>query len=91
MVVCGGYGGGPRQTFQILKNLMESNDGGAIFVGRRMSIASKRAKERQKRTPDELVMAKTVKLGTLKLGGAVVPLVSGSTAWKGGSAAWDER
>ena len=38
---------------------MESNDVGGIFVGRRMSRASKRAKERRKRTPDELVMAKT--------------------------------
>ena len=54
---------------------MESNDVDGIFVGWGMSIASKRAKERQKRTPDELVMGKTVKLGTLKLGGAVVPLV----------------
>ena len=61
-----------------------------------MSIASKRAKERQKRTLDELVMGKTVKLGTLKLGGAVVPLVravvplevlSGSTARRGVSTA----
>ena len=69
---------------------MESNGVGGIFVGWGMSIASKRAKERQKRTPDELVMGKTVKLVTLKLGGAevplgwaVVPLVSGSTAWGG--------
>ena len=43
------------------KKLMESNDDGSIFVGWGMSIASKRAKERQKRTPDELVMHKTVK------------------------------
>ena len=69
---------------------MESNGYGSIFLGRRMSRASERAKERQKQTPDELVMAKTVKLGTLKLGGtvvplgrAVVPLVSGSTSWDG--------
>ena len=75
---------------------MESNCVGGIFVGWGMSITSKRAKERQKRTPDELVMGKTVKLGTLKLGGAVVPLgwavvplmvLSGSTARKGGSTA----
>ena len=73
---------------------MESNNVGGIFVVWRMSIASKRAKERQKRTPDELAMGKTVKLGTLKLGGAVLPLVravvplevlSGSTARRGGS------
>ena len=49
---------------------MESNDVGGIFLGRGMSRASKRAKERQNWTPDELVMGKTVKLGTLKLGGA---------------------
>ena len=42
-----------------------------------MSIASKRAKERQNRSSDELVMAETVKLGTLKLAWAVVPLMSG--------------
>ena len=40
---------------------MESNDVGVIFLGWGMSIASKRAKERQNRTPDELVMVKTVK------------------------------
>ena len=63
---------------------MESNYVGGIFVGWGMSIASKRAKERQKRTLDELVMGKTVKLRKLKqaravvpLGWAVVPLVSG--------------
>ena len=39
--------------------MMKSNDGGCIFVGSGMAIASKRAKERQKRTPDELVMAET--------------------------------
>ena len=38
---------------------MESNDVGGIFVGRGLSIASKRAKERQKRSSDELVMAET--------------------------------
>ena len=50
---------------------MESNgvgDGG-IFVGWGMSIASKRAKERQKRTPDELVMHKTVKQDRLNAQG----------------------
>ena len=40
---------------------MESNDDGSIFVGRGMSIASQRAKERENRTLDELVMDKTVK------------------------------
>ena len=39
--------------------MMESNDVGGIFVGWGMSRASKRAKERQNRTPDELVMAET--------------------------------
>ena len=48
---------------------MESNGDGSIFVGWRMSIASKRAKERQKRTPDELVTVKTVKHGRLKCQG----------------------
>ena len=38
--------------------MMESNDVGGIFVGWGMSIASKRAKERQKRSSDELVTAK---------------------------------
>ena len=38
---------------------MESNDVGGIFVGWGMSIASKRAKERQNRSSDELVMAET--------------------------------
>ena len=63
---------------------MESNDVGGIFVGWGMSVASKRAKERQNWSSDELVMGKTVKLGKLKLaravvplGRAVVPLVSG--------------
>ena len=49
---------------------MESNDVGGIFVGWWMSIASKRAKERQKRTPDGLVMHKTVKQGKLKSQGS---------------------
>ena len=38
---------------------MESNDGVGIFVGWEMSIASKRGKDHQNRTPDELVMAET--------------------------------
>ena len=38
---------------------MESNDCGSIFVVWGMSIASKRAKERQNRSSDELVMDKT--------------------------------
>ena len=38
---------------------MESNDVGGIFVGRGMSIASKRAKERQNRSSDKLVTDKT--------------------------------
>ena len=38
---------------------MESKDVGGIFVGRGMSRASKRAKERQNRSSDELVMDKT--------------------------------
>ena len=59
--------------------MMESNDDGSIFVVWGMSIASKRAKERPNRTPDELVMVKMVKLGMLKMCGAVVPL------WLGGS------
>ena len=46
--------------------MMESNDVGDIFVGWGMSRASKRAKERQNRTPDELVMVKTVKREKLK-------------------------
>ena len=54
--------------------MMESNDDGGIFVLWGMSRASKRAQERQNRTPDELVMVKTVKLGRLKMCGAVVPL-----------------
>ena len=38
------------------QNLMEQNDGGSIFVGWGMPIASKRAKEHQNRSSDELVM-----------------------------------
>ena len=38
---------------------MKSNDAGSIFVGWGMLIASKRAKERQNRSSDELVMAET--------------------------------
>ena len=38
---------------------MEENDVGGIFVGRGMSIASKRAKERQNRSSDKLVTDKT--------------------------------
>ena len=38
---------------------MESKDVCAIFVGRGVSRASKRAKERQNRSSDELVMDKT--------------------------------
>ena len=38
---------------------MESNDVGGISVGRGMSIPSKRVKERQNRSSDELVMAET--------------------------------
>ena len=53
---------------------MDSNDVGSIFVGWGMSIASKRAKERQNQSPDELVMVKTVNRQRRKLGGAVVPL-----------------
>ena len=46
---------------------MESNDDGSIFVGRGMSRASKRAKERQNRSLDELVMDKTKISRSLKL------------------------
>ena len=38
---------------------MESNDVVGIFVGRGLSRASKRAKERQNQSSDELVMAET--------------------------------
>jgi hypothetical protein len=38
---------------------VESNDGESIFVVWGMSIATKRAKERQNRTPGELVSIET--------------------------------
>ena len=38
---------------------MEPNGVGSIFIGWGMSIASKRSKERQNRSSDELVMDKT--------------------------------
>ena len=41
------------------QKMMVSNGVGGIFVGWGMSIDSKRAKECQNRTPDELVMTKT--------------------------------
>ena len=63
---------------------MESNGVGTYLDGWGMSIATQRAKERENRTPDVKVMGKTVKLGTLKLGGAEVPLgMGGSTAHVG--------
>ena len=46
---------------------MELNGVGGIFVGWGMSIASKRAKERQNRSSDELVMDKTKISRSLKL------------------------
>ena len=46
---------------------MESNGVGSIFVGWGMSIASKRAKERQNRSSDELVMAEIRISQSLKL------------------------
>ena len=49
------------------KTLMESNDFGGIFVGRRMSRAFQRAKERENQSSDELVMAKTKISRSLKL------------------------
>ena len=52
---------------------MEANGVGTNFVGWGMSIATKRAKERRNRTPDELVMAETVKHGKLKPTGAGCP------------------
>ena len=48
---------------KVPKILMDSNGDGSIFVGRGMSRDSKRAKERENRTPDELVMAEPVKRG----------------------------
>ena len=78
------------------KFFMKSNGDVTYLDGWGMSIATQRAKEHENRTPGAKVMAETVKLGALKLGGAevpfgraVVPLVelSGSTAWWGGSTA----
>ena len=75
---------------------MESNGDETYRDGWGMSIATQRAKERENRTPDVKVMVETVKLGTLKLAWAVVPLgravvplvvLSGSTARRGGSTA----
>ena len=75
---------------------MESNGGKTKMGTSGTSLAFQRAKERENRTPDVKVMGKTVKLGTLKLGGVVVPLgravvplvvLSGSTASRGGSTA----
>ena len=92
MVVCVGYGGGPRQRCQNDKSLKVSKCIGTYLCGWGMSIATQRAKERENRTQDVKVMVETVKLGTLKLGGAEVPLgravvplveLSGSTAWSG--------
>ena len=40
-------------------NISESDGFGSIFLGWGMSIASKRAKERQNRSSDELVMDET--------------------------------
>ena len=69
------------QRCQNAKFLMESNGVGTYLDGWGMSIATQRAKERQNRTPGAKVMAEMVKLGTLKLGGAEVPLgMGGSTA-----------
>ena len=69
---------------------METNGVESYLYGWGMSIVTQRAKEGENQTPDVEVMGKTVKLGTLKLGGAVVPLgravvplvvLSGSTTW----------
>ena len=77
---------------------MDSNGDGTYLGGWGMSIASQRAKERENRTPDVEVMMKMVKLGMLNLAWAVVPLgwavvplvvLSGSTAWMGGSTGRD--
>ena len=60
---------------------MDLNVFGAYLHGWGMSIATQRAKKCQNRTPGVKVMAEMVKLGTLKLGGAEVPLgMGGSTA-----------
>ena len=49
---------------------MESKDVGGIFVGRGMSRAFQRAKERENQTPDVKVMGKTVKHGRHMLQGS---------------------
>ena len=49
---------------------MESNGGGTYLDGWGMSIATQQAKERQNRTPGAKVMAETVFVGGLILGGA---------------------
>ena len=55
---------------------MESNDFVTYLDGWGMSIATQRAKERQKRTPGTKVMAENVKCTRRKLGGA------GARGWK---------
>ena len=70
---------------------MESNGDGTYLDGWGMTIATQQAKERENRTPDVKVMDKTVKLGMLKLGGAVVPLGRAVVLLVSSSAAWDER
>ena len=55
---------------------MDSNDVGTYLDGWGMSIATQRAKERQNRTPGVKVMAETVFVGELKVGGA------GARGWK---------
>ena len=63
---CGRYGGWPRQRCHNAKILMETNDFGTYVDGWWMSIATQQAKERENRTPHELIMDKTVKRGRLK-------------------------
>ena len=55
---------------------MDSNVFGTYLDGWGMSIATQQAKERQNRTPGAKVMAETVLIGELKLGGA------GARGWK---------
>ena len=55
----GGCGGSPRQRSLSSKKIMESNGFGSIFVGKGMSRAFQRAKERENRSSDELVMTET--------------------------------
>ena len=57
----------PYAKMPKFQKMVESNDIGGIFVGWTMSIASKRAKERQNRSSDELVMDKTKISRSLKL------------------------